>query len=322
MTIFLCSMRLGGAVLAASVAGAALAQDYDQAPMLDAMVESGALPPVEERLPANPYVETMVDGVGRYGGTLRTTILANGDHYNLTRTTANELLVRWDPTWSEVVPSLAEEVTASDDATTYTFRLREGLRWSDGAPFTADDIMFWYEDVFMNEALSPTRNATFVVDGEPVTVRKIDDLTVEFSFPSPYGLFLQQLAYGQGHLPVIYPKHYLSQFHEDYNAEGLPALIEADPLASDWVALFNSKISLTFQPQYWQNLDLPTMNPWVLTEPYADGERVVAERNPYYWKVDPDGNQLPYIDGVTWAKIDDPELMALKMTAGDRKSVV
>ncbi|RUT29280.1 ABC transporter substrate-binding protein [Arsenicitalea aurantiaca] len=305
------------ALLLAGTAYPALAQTYSQAPSLDARVESGDLPPVEERLPQTPYVETMIDGVGEYGGTLRTTILANGDHYNLTRTVANELLVRWDPTWSEVVPSLAEEVTASDDATTYTFKLREGLRWSDGEPFTVDDIMFWYEDVFMNEALSPSRNPTFVVNGEPVVVTKIDENTVEFKFASPYGLFLQQLAYGQGHLPVIYPKHYLSQFHEDYNAEGLPELIAADPAAGDWVALFNSKVSLTFQPPFWQNLELPTINPWVLTVPYADGERVVAERNPYYWKVDPEGNQLPYIDQVTWAKLDDPQLMALRMTSGD-----
>lgn len=263
----------------AVLAGVAFA-DFQQAPMLDALVESGALPPVEERLPLEPFVETMVDGIGTYGGTLRTTILAGGDHYNLTRTVANELLVRWTPDWKEVVPSIAREVEVSEDATTYTFHLREGMRWSDGAPFTADDIMFWYEDVFMNEALSPSKNPVFVKDGQPVVVEKIDDYTVVFRFASPYGLFLQQLAYGQGHLPIIYPKHYLSQFHEKYNAEGLPALIEADATAADWVALFNSKISLTFQPPYWQNLDLPTLNPWVLTVPYADGDRVEVTRNP------------------------------------------
>jgi len=297
--------------------GSAWAQDFSQAPMLDAQVQSGALPPVEKRLPANPYVETMVDGVGQYGGTLRTTILANGDHYNLTRTIANELLVRWKPDWSEVVPSLAEEVTASKDATTYTFKLREGLKWSDGAPFTVDDIMFWYEDVFLNEALSPDKNPIFVVGGEPVVVTKVDDQTVQFKFASPYGLFLQQLAYGQGHLPVIYPKHYLSQFHEKYNADGIPALLQKETTAKDWVALFNSKVSVTFQPAYWQNLDLPTLNPYVLTVPYADTDRVQAVRNPYYWKVDTAGNQLPYIDNVTWAKLDDPQLMLLRMTAGE-----
>ena len=124
----------------------AWAADYKQSPMLDEAVKSGKLPAVAERLPEHPYVETMVDGVGKYGGTLRTTILANGDQYNLTRTIANELLVRWDPQWKKVVPSLAEEFSASDDATTYRFKLRKGLKWSDGQPFTADDIMFWYED--------------------------------------------------------------------------------------------------------------------------------------------------------------------------------
>jgi peptide/nickel transport system substrate-binding protein len=295
----------------------ARAADYKQAPMLDEQVKSGKLPAVANRLPEKPYVETMVDGVGKYGGTLRTTILANGDQYNLTRTIANELLVRWDPQWKKVMPSLAEEFKASDDATTYTFKLRKGLKWSDGQPFTADDIMFWYEDVFMNNALSPAKNPTFTVAGKPVKVTKIDDLTVEFKFESPYGLFLQQLAYGQGHLPVIYPKHYLSKFHEKYNKDGIPALLKANPAAGDWVALFNSKVSLSFQPPFWQNLELPTLNPWVLTVPYADSERVAATRNPYYWKVDTAGNQLPYIDNVTWAKLDDPQVMALKMTSGE-----
>ncbi|MBD2750230.1 ABC transporter substrate-binding protein [Microvirga sp. BT688] len=295
----------------------AWAADYKQAPMLDEQVKAGKLPAVANRLPEKPYVETMVDGVGKYGGTLRTTILANGDQYNLTRTIANELLVRWDPQWKKVMPSLAEEFKASDDATTYTFKLRKGLKWSDGHPFTADDIVFWYEDVFMNNALSPAKNPTFTVAGKPVKVTKIDDQTVEFKFETPYGLFLQQLAYGQGHLPVIYPKHYLKQFHEKYNKEGIPALLKANPAAGDWVALFNSKVSLSFQPPFWQNLELPTLNPWVLTVPYADSERVAATRNPYYWKVDTAGNQLPYIDNVTWAKLDDPQVMALKMTSGE-----
>jgi peptide/nickel transport system substrate-binding protein len=298
------------------LAGWAHAQ-FQQSPALDPLVASGALPPVAERLPAEPFVETMVDGIGKYGGTLRTTILAGGDHYNITRLVANELLVRWTPDWTQVVPSIAREVEVSEDATTFTFHLREGMRWSDGAPFTADDIMFWYQDVFMNEALTPSKNPIFVRGGVPAVVEKIDDQTVVFRFAEPYGLFLQNLAYGQGHIPIIYPKHYLSQFHEAYNAEGLPALIEADATAADWVTLFNSKISLTFQPPFWQNTELPTLNPWVLTVPYADGDRVAVTRNPYYWKVDTAGNQLPYIEGITWARIDDVQLMALQATLGE-----
>jgi peptide/nickel transport system substrate-binding protein len=259
----------------------------------------------------------MVEGIGQYGGELMTTILAGGDHFNLTRTVANETLVRWTPDWTEVIPSIAREVEVSDDATTFTFHLRPGMRWSDGAPFTADDILFWYEDVFMNPALTPSRNPIFMHGDLPVVVEKVDADTVVFRFAKPYGLFLQQMAYGQGHAPIIYPKHYLSQFHERYNAEGLPALIEAHPTAEDWVSLFNSKVSLSFQPPFWQNTELPTLNPWVLTVPYLDGDRVEVTRNPYYWKVDPEGNQLPYIDGITWERIDDPQLMALQTANGE-----
>jgi peptide/nickel transport system substrate-binding protein len=307
---------LGAAVLGCFLTSA-WGQNFKQAPMLDEMVKSGKIPHVAERLPEQPFVETMVDGLGKYGGTLRTTILANGDQYNLTRTIANETLVRWDPAWKKIVPSLAESVQVSNDATTFTFKLRKGLRWSDGQPFTVDDILFWYEDVFMNKMLTPSQSPVFVVAGKPVKVRKLDGATVEFKFAAPYGLFLQQLAYGQGHQPVIYPKHYMSQFHEKYNAREIPALLKANVAVGDWVALFNSKVSLSFQPVYWQNIQLPTMNPWVLTVPYADTDRVAAVRNPYYWKVDSAGNQLPYIDRVTWAKLDDPQLMVLKMTSGE-----
>lgn len=311
------ALRLGLGLGTALALTPALAMDYHQAPVLDAKVADGSLPAVAERLPTAPFVETLINGTGRYGGNLRTTILGGGDQYNITRTIANETLVRWTPDWTKVVPSIAESVEASPDAKTFTFKLRQGMRWSDGAPFTADDILFWYEDVFSNPALTPSKNPTFTVNGKPVVVEKVDDETVIFRFESPYGLFLQQLAYGQGHAPIIYPKHYLSQFHERYNKDGIPALLAANPSVGDWVSLFNSKVSLNFQPVYWQNLELPTLNPWVLTVPYADQDRVVASRNPYYWKVDPEGNQLPYLDTITWAKTDDVQLMLLRATSGE-----
>lgn len=299
------------------LAGVAWSMDFKQSPKLDELTASGKLPPVAERLPENPYVEVMVDGIGKYGGTLRTAILGAGDHYNLTRTLANETLVRWTPDWKDIVPSIAESVDVNDDATAYVFKLRKGMRWSDGAPFTADDIMFWYEDVFMNADLSPTKNAVFVNEGDPVKVEKLDDYTVRFSFTKPYGLFLMQLAYGPGHIPIIHPKHYLKQFHIKYNADGMDKLLAESKTVKDWVSLFNSKVSQTFQPPFWQNTELPTLNPWVLTVPYGDSDRVVAERNPYYWKVDPAGNQLPYIDTVHYSKTDDIQLMLLKITNGE-----
>lgn len=304
--------------LALPIAAPTLGQtQLRSAPALEALAREGKLPPAAQRLPEKPYVETMVDGVGKYGGTMRSALLGGGDQYHLTRTIGNETLVRWLPDWSKVVPSVAESVEASADAKDFTFRLRKGMRWSDGQPFTADDIMFWYEDVFSNAELTPSKNPMYVVEGKPVVVTKIDDQTVRFSFASPYGLFLQQMAYGQGHLPLIYPKHYLRQFHSKYNAEGIKETLARSASVKDWVSLFNSKIAQSFQPVFWQNLDLPTLHPYVLKEPYADGPRVVAERNPYYWKVDTAGNQLPYIDRWIYAKADDVQLMLLRAQNGE-----
>ena len=307
----------GLSALASGFGGARSAQAYNEAPGLAALARDGKLPSVDQRLPEKPYVETPFESVGRYGGTLRTGILGAGDQYNLTRTIANETLIRWTPDWSKLVPSIAESVTASDDAKTFTFRLRKGLRWSDGAPFTADDIMFWYDDVFQVPELTPSKNPIFVANGDPVKVDKIDDVTVVFKFSAPYGLFLQQMAYGSGHIPIIYPKHYLRQFHIRYNPDGIKALLAADAKAKDWATLFNGKVSQSFLPAYWQNTELPTLNAWVLTTPYGGPGRVIAERNPYYWKVDPAGNQLPYIDRVVYERADDVQLLVLKATNGE-----
>ncbi|MEO1102209.1 MAG: ABC transporter substrate-binding protein, partial [Pseudomonadota bacterium] len=196
--------------LLATAAGA-----FQEAPMLQEKVAAGDLPPLEERLPAEPMVMEVVESVGEYGGTLRRAILGGGDQHNMVRTIGSENLVRWNSTWSEVLPNIAESWEVSDDASTFTIKLREGMRWSDGAPFTADDIMFWYEDVFNNELLTPSKDATFVGPAGPATVRKIDDTTVEFDFGAPNGLFIQNLAYGFGYHPIAFPKHYLSQFHEE-----------------------------------------------------------------------------------------------------------
>lgn len=304
-------------VLALAAAATAHGAEYKGAPALEAQVQAGKLPPTAQRLPDIPFIETMVESVGKYGGTIRSAVLGGGDQYNLTRSIGNETLVRWTPDWKGIVPSIAERVEAGPDAKEYVFHLRRGMRWSDGHPFNADDIMFWYEDVFSRPELTPSKNPIFVADGKPVVVTKIDDYTVKFAFQSSYGLFLQQMAYGSGHIPIIYPKHYLQQFHIRYNPDGIREMLARSSSVKDWVSLFNSKVSLSFQPVFWQNLELPTLNSYVLREPYADGPRVVAERNPYYWKVDPAGNQLPYIDRWIFTKADDVQLLLLKAQNGE-----
>ncbi|MEO1016456.1 MAG: ABC transporter substrate-binding protein, partial [Pseudomonadota bacterium] len=294
----------------------AVAQDYGQAPMLDPLVESGELPPVEERLPAEPYVEQVQDEIGDYGGTWRRAIRGGGDQHNMVRTIGYHNLVRWSRDWTEVQPHIAQAVDVNDDATEFTFTLREGMKWSDGEPFTADDVMFWYEDVLSNPELTPGIDPLWTVGGEPVVVEKVDDRTVVFKFTQPYATFLDRIAYGFGVPPTLYPRHYMEQFHEDYNPD-IQTLIDETDGVDDWVGLFNGKIGPTWTKTYWQNPNLPTLHGWRLTNAYGEAQRIIAERNPYYWKVDPEGNQLPYIDRVVYDQVEDNEVILLKALNGE-----
>lgn len=291
------------------------AMAFEEAPMLNEQVSAGTLAPVDERLPTDPMVLEVVDSIGEYGGTLRRAILGGGDQHNIVRLIGTENLLRWSADWTEIKPNVAESWEVSEDASTFTFKLREGMRWSDGELFTADDILFWYK-VFLDERLTPSKHSNFVGPSGPVEVSKIDDTTVEFKFGEPNGLFLQNMAYGFGYYVVNYPRHYLEQFHADFNPD-VQALVDAEPAASDWVQLFNLKSGPMHTPLFWQNADRPTLHPWHLTNAYGSSDRVVAERNPYFWKVDAEGKQLPYIDRVTWDQVEDVETILLKAFNGE-----
>nr|WP_319385044.1 ABC transporter substrate-binding protein [uncultured Roseibium sp.] len=306
---------VAGLALIAATGHVAFAADYNEAPELAEKVKAGDLPAVEERLPKTPMVMQPLKSVGEYGGTLRRAILGGGDQHNIVRLIGSENLIRWSPDWSTIEPNIAESFEVSDDATTFTFKLRDGMRWSDGEAFTADDIMFWYE-VLLDERLTPSKHSNFVEAAGPVKVTKIDDTTVEFKFQEPNGLFLQNMAYGFGYYVVNYPKHYLSQFHIEHNPD-VQKLVDAEPAATDWVQLFNLKAGPMHTPIFWQNPDRPTLHPWHLANAYGSSGRVVAERNPYFWKVDPEGNQLPYIDRITWDQVEDAESILLKAFNGE-----
>jgi len=292
-----------------------------EAPMLAAMVAAGTLPPLEERLPVNPMVVQPTEGIGQYGGTWRSGLRGGADNAWLVRTIAYEYLVRWDPTWAEVIPNLAESFEANADATEFTFKLREGTKWSDGAPYTADDILFWYEDVLVDADYSATHPVPSWLQsgGEPVRVEKVDDYTVKFTFAAPNGLFIQRLATPDGAGPVGLPKHYCSQFHATYN-DDLDALI-AENNATNWVNLFELKCGNVQGTPYdsaWYNADRPVLWAWDITVPYeGNSVQVVAERNPYYWKVDPEGNQLPYIDRFVAEIGEDVQVLVLRALNGE-----
>lgn len=320
------SLRYSAAAFAALMlaAGPAWSQDYKEAPALAEMVKEGKLPPVAERLPKAPMVVQPFEGPGQYGGTWRLTMASASDIATLARTIGYENLTRWE-TWQpgqkqddifpKVEMNVAEAVDVNPEATEYTFKLRQGMKWSDGQPFTADDVMFWYEDVYSNSEVMPTRPAWSVRDGKPVVVEKIDDYTVKFMFVSSNAILLQSLSdpprLPEPNVPTAYPRHYLKQFHIKYNPDADQQARSSG--AQNWVSQFNSKADA------WRNPEVPRLNPWIISVGIGQGSgnQVVAKRNPYYFKTDPQGNQLPYIDSATIDIISDPEVTLLKSANGD-----
>lgn len=293
---------------------------FNQAPALQALVDAGTLPPVDERLPTAPLVIEPLNEVGTYGGDMRTDLLGGTDRgYGwLNRILGYEPLVRFAPEGGNVLPNIAESWEASEDSTTFTFHLREGMKWSDGAPVTADDVLFWFEDMALNEELFPGGPGGHMqINGEPAKLEKIDDLTVKFTFAAPYGLFIQQLA-NANNLPTIAPRHYGEQFHPKYNADGIAALV-AEAGVTSWVELFNQKVGGPTGSNFaaWLNPELPVLNAWTVTQPYdGSSTQVIAARNAYYWKVDTAENQLPYIDQVVFPIVGEQEVLKLMVMNG------
>ncbi|HZC25417.1 MAG TPA: ABC transporter substrate-binding protein, partial [Actinopolymorphaceae bacterium] len=290
-----------------------------EAPALAKLAKAGKIPPVSKRLPSKPMVVKPVERTGVYGGEWRSALTGNAEAAYVYTFTAYEHLVRWKADYrgaagtKDIEPNVAERFEASADGTTYTFWLRPGMRWSDGRPFTADDVVFAVEDALLDKDISPDGTPLLAApDGRPARIEKIDDHTVKIIFPAPSGLFLQQLAGPNGFVLDKYPRHYLSQFHKKYNP-GADALAKKAGM-KDWVALFGSKASPW---SFGDNPDLPTLGAWKLVTPFGKSTRVLLDRNPYYWKVDPNGSQLPYIDRVVFDIVNDTDTMLLRASNGE-----
>ena len=307
----------GDARSADADARARTAVSTNQAPQWQEMVKAGELPPLEQRLPKNPRVLEPLDSIGEYGGVMRHPLLGSWSS-RLYSFMGNENLIIWTPMWDGLLPNVAESWEVNDDSTEFTFKLREGMKWSDGEDFTSADIMFWYEDIILNDEFTPVKPNWLTVADELVVVSAPDDYTVVFTFAAPYGLFLQYLATPNGSDMMEFPEHYLKQFHPKYNTDNLDAMVEEAGLAT-WVELFQSKYgSRQSNGAGWTNPDLPVIYAWRITEPAGgDVARAVCEPNPYYWKVDTEGNQLPYIQRIEWEFLGDPEVLLLRTLNGE-----
>src|SRR5512136_316350 len=304
----------------APAATAAPASKYKEAPALAEQVKAGKLPAVDQRLTANPLV---VKGakVGKYGGNWRMGMTAGTDDVSFYRILAYEPLVRWNVDWTDIVPNVAEKWDANPAATEFTIYLRKGLKWSDGTPVTADDVLFWWEDVALNKELSQNPPSWMMGGGKPATVTKVDDTTVKFSFAGPNGLFLSNLASANARPVLNFPKDFAKQYHAKYvDKAKLDEMVKAGGYQS-WTQMFIAKVSQADGGGYGQFsvAGRPTLNAWLVEQPagVAGATQVTFVRNPYYFKVDAEGQQYPYIDRLTYTVFADVPAMLLKATNGE-----
>lgn len=287
---------------------------YGEAPMLAERVQAGQLPPVDERLPVNPAIVTGRDAIGEYGGNVRQIHLAPESFVSQYGWWAERMLVYSDRDLSTLEPNILESWEPNDDATVFTLTLRQGMKWSDGEPVTTEDVRFWYEDFLMNEDLSPSLNIRWRHGGERMQLEVIDDTTFRVIFAAPFGDFPHRLT--RDHAPTwLMPSHYLKQFHINYRPqEELEALIQEAGF-EQWHQLFNSRNVA----RVWSSageLALPVIFPWLIKEIPSPGT-VLLERNPYYWKVDEAGNQLPYLDTIRVDLVNNHENATLKIIQGE-----
>ncbi len=292
---------LAFALLGASLlmSTAALAQTYSEAPALAEAVKAGTLPPVAERISDNPLVLSPVESVGTYGGIIHDITKANLDWEKMILQV--EPFARWERDLNGVRPNVAESWEWNDAYTELTINFRKGIRWSDGTPLTADDFMFFWNDVVLDDSVPVTYPAGTVINGVPMTVDKLDEDSIKFTFADANPLFMElsSRAYYNSAQWLI-PAHYMKQFLPKYN-----------PDVADTTE-FIARYSMDSRVQY---ADMPTLGGWKVAS-YTPAQRLVAERNPYYWKVDTEGRQLPYIDGIeTTVVTDDAVAQAVLLNA-------
>ncbi|MDP6705424.1 MAG: ABC transporter substrate-binding protein [Alphaproteobacteria bacterium] len=287
------------------------AAEYVETPMLKADVAEGKLPAVAERLPATPLLVRFGGGAkvqGRHGGELKT-LIGRAKDIRLLVVYGYARLVGYNERF-EIEPDLVESVRV-EEGRIFTFKLREGHKWSDGQPFTADDFRYYWEDVANNEKLSPAGPPkTLLVNGKPATFEVLDPLTVRYSWTAPNPFFLPRLA-GASPLFIYRPAHYLKRFHEKYaDPEKLAAALKA-ARKRNWASLHN-RVDNMYR---FDNPALPTLQPWVnTTRPPATRFRAV--RNPYFHRVDAAGHQLPYIDKIVM-QVSDSKLIPAKAGTGE-----
>jgi len=283
----------------------------NETPYLKARVESGELPPAAQRVPETPATAAFDGKVmqrGTHGGRLRL-LMGKEKDIRMMTVYGYARLVAFTPSL-EIIPDILESIAVKENRE-FTFKLRPGHRWSDGAPFTSEDFKFFWEDVANNEVLAPHGPPVqLLVDGEPPEFEAPDATTVIYRWEKPNPDFLSALA-GARPLYIYAPKHYLKQFHGKYaDAEVLNEKAR-EKGKRNWASIYFKQ-----NKSYKQtNVELPSLQPWINTVK-PPSERFLFVRNPFYHRVDSSGQQLPYIDEIEM-NIASSSLVPAKSGAGE-----
>jgi len=258
-----------------------------ESPLIADLVAEGKLPPVAERVGTEPVVLKGVDSIGNYGGTWLHMVGSPSEVGVIGGTYTGSTLVRFSPLGYPIVPHVAKGWKSNPDKSEWTFYLRKGMKWSDGHPFTTADILYWWEKEIPLEMYGLAIADWMVIGSKRGEIIKIDDHTVKFVFPQPYGAFLERLARAAN---FCSPRHYKEKYNPVYGDDALiEATLEERRLPS--------RHSLYYILGLWSNPEHPRLWPWVYQTYNANPPQVFV-RNPYYWAVDTKGNQLPYVDRI------------------------
>ena len=282
---------------------------YAEAPALAEMVAAGSLPPLEERMPDNPYVIRPPRYIGQYGGELRLVGFPEAGSYftGFTEGMQQRLFAAnpaAGPDTNQYFANIAESYSLADDHMSLTLNLRPGMRWSDGDPVDAADFTFWFNSIAQDERLMFSSINNYRLNDVWMTIEAVDDYTVRYDFPEPFG----KVVVAWANTTPLAPVHFLGQFHPDYDENADANAQEAG--FEDWVGAFTDR---NMRKNYAARPERPQINPFILKE--VESTFVTWERNPYYWRVDTEGNQLPYIDSILVSVVQqggDPEVLKLK----------
>jgi peptide/nickel transport system substrate-binding protein len=295
-------------------------ESLTEAPQLRELVQAGKLPNVRQRVGQDPIVIEPLHEIGRYGGTIRRGFVGGGDQQVAMRFASGpDNLLYWDYEWRKLIPNIARNFSVSENGRVLTIFLRRGMNWSDGVPFTADDILFWYEVLYLDRRIVAAPSSSMQIDGTDVLIARLDDFTVQFISAKPYFVLPEILAghtdiggqslSGRSGLGGYCPAHYLQQFHPKYRSEE-ELLREARN-----AGFANWPVYLKNRNDWLQNTALPVITPWKTVSP-INRQNMILERNPFSVWVDIAGNQLPYVDRVHHSLCAGPDVVNFKASTG------